>query len=143
MIVDIKLAPCEKKIIYNEFSAAIFVGIEKKKNKTTKLIGPPPIPRNDEIIPRNAPMLKQTDFLSILYVLILDLYKVYKSVPKVMIKRQNAWTAPTFSLFPLTNLTYEKSSLPATPPIEAPIANGNILLADICDVPLHLFFNTE
>ena len=63
-------------------------------------------------------MLKQTDFLSILYVLILDLYKVYKSVPKVMIKRQNAWTAPTFSLFPLTNLTYEKSSLPATPPIE-------------------------
>ena len=46
--------------MYREFSAAIFVDIEKKKNNTTRLIGPPPIPRKEDIIPRNTPIRTHT-----------------------------------------------------------------------------------
>ena len=62
---DNKLAIWEKKIIYREFSAAIFVVIEKKKNKTTRLIGPPPMPKKEERIPRKIPMATQA--LSLLH----------------------------------------------------------------------------
>ena len=52
-----KLASCEKKIMVREFSDAIWVGMEKKKNKTTKLIGPPPMPKKEDITPKAQPMM--------------------------------------------------------------------------------------
>lgn len=62
---DRRLASWEKKITYREFSAATLVVIEKKKNKITRLIGPPPIPKKDERIPRKTPMHTQTTGLLI------------------------------------------------------------------------------
>ena len=66
--LTIKLASWEKKIIYNEFSAAVFVSIEKKKNKTTRLIGPPPMPKKEDIMPRKSPITIHTRAFVILYV---------------------------------------------------------------------------
>ena len=40
--------------------------MEKKKNSTTRLIGPPPIPRKDDIIPRKMPIKMHTTALSTL-----------------------------------------------------------------------------
>ena len=50
-----RLAICEKKIIYKEFSAASLLVIEKKKNSATRLTGPPPIPRKEDKFPRTTP----------------------------------------------------------------------------------------
>ena len=55
-IVLIRLVICENRMIYREFCAAVLVSIEKKKNKTTRLIGPPPIPRKEEQIPNATPI---------------------------------------------------------------------------------------
>ena len=57
--VDKRLDNCEKKIIYKEFSAAVLVDMEKKKNKTIRLMGPPPIPRKEERIPNIRPIIMQ------------------------------------------------------------------------------------
>lgn len=62
-IVMTKLEICESKIIYKEFWAATLVSIEKKKYKTTKLIGPPPIPRKEDITPNDIPINRQTILL--------------------------------------------------------------------------------
>ena len=55
-IVLIRLVICENRMIYREFCAAVLVSIEKKKNRTTRLIGPPPIPRKEEQIPSATPI---------------------------------------------------------------------------------------
>ena len=70
---DSRLAIWEKKIIYREFSAATLVVMEKKKNRTTRLIGPPPIPKKEESIPRKTPIPIQATGLLIWQVLIRDL----------------------------------------------------------------------
>ena len=54
---------CENKIIYKEFCAASFVCIVKKKYSTTKLIGPPPMPKKEEKIPNIIPMNRQAKIL--------------------------------------------------------------------------------
>lgn len=41
-----------------EFRAALFWGMEKKKDSTARFKGPPPIPRNTEISPRSSPTEK-------------------------------------------------------------------------------------
>ena len=63
---------CENKIIYKELAAAVLVSIEKKKYKTTRLIGPPPIPKNDDITPRTQPITAHTKVLFTTRVLIFD-----------------------------------------------------------------------
>ena len=68
-IVKRRLAVCAKKIIYKELSAAVLVFIEKKKYKTARLIGPPPIPKKDERMPRISPINKQAKIEQILCVL--------------------------------------------------------------------------
>lgn len=68
-IVKRRLAVCAKKIIYKELSAAVLVFIEKKKYKTARLIGPPPIPKKDERMPRISPIDKQAKIEQILFVL--------------------------------------------------------------------------
>ena len=83
--VNIKLAVWAKKIIYNEFKAAVLVFIEKKKYKITKLIGPPPIPRNEEKIPRIRPMDRVITIECTFKVLILFLFNTYKKTPRVSI----------------------------------------------------------
>lgn len=55
-IVLIRLVICENRMMYSEFCAAVLVSIEKKKNRTTRLIGPPPIPRKEEQIPSATPI---------------------------------------------------------------------------------------
>ena len=52
------LAAWENRMIYREFSAAVLVSMEKKMNSTTRLIGPPPMPRNEEKIPKTRPIRK-------------------------------------------------------------------------------------
>ena len=67
-IVKRRLAVCAKKIIYKELSAAVLVFIEKKKYKTARLIGPPPIPKKDERMPRISPIDKHAKIEQILCV---------------------------------------------------------------------------
>ena len=71
-----KLVIWENNIIYREFCAAVLVGMEKKKNNTTKLIGPPPMPRNEDITPRTRPTSKQTIRLATRSVFTFALYMV-------------------------------------------------------------------
>ena len=54
--VWIRLVACEKKIMNNEFWAACLVNMEKKNWRTTILIGPPPIPKNDDKKPNPLPI---------------------------------------------------------------------------------------
>ena len=49
--------------------------IEKKKYKTARFIGPPPIPRKEERIPKNNPIDKQIAVELTSFVLIRDLFK--------------------------------------------------------------------
>jgi hypothetical protein len=51
-----KLAPWERKIVYKEWRAAVFEFMDKKYEITMILIGPPPIPKKADTIPRNNPM---------------------------------------------------------------------------------------
>lgn len=66
----IKEANCENRTIYSEFSAAVFVSIEKKKKSTTRFSGPPPIPRNDDNIPSTVPIIQHSMGFFILWVFI-------------------------------------------------------------------------
>ena len=43
-------------MMYKEFLAASFAFMEKKKYRTATLLVPPPIPRNEEMIPRKMPI---------------------------------------------------------------------------------------
>ena len=54
-----KLAAWEHMMIYSELAAARFVSMEKAKNKTARLMGPPPMPRKDDKRPIAAPMAAQ------------------------------------------------------------------------------------
>lgn len=55
----------EIRIIQIEFLAATFVFIEKKNDKITRLIGPPPMPKNDDITPKNKPIIINAKILFI------------------------------------------------------------------------------
>ena len=59
-------ATWEIKITHKEFLAAVLVSIEKKKENTTKLIGPPPIPKNEDMIPKIIPMKTKAKTLEML-----------------------------------------------------------------------------
>lgn len=61
----------EKKMIKTEFSAASFAFIEKSKDKTATLNGPPPIPKNAAITPNRKPIAIIVYALSMSYVFIL------------------------------------------------------------------------
>mgnify|MGYP000730187739 CR=1 FL=1 len=51
---------CENIMIKREFWAAVFVSMEKNKERKTRLKGPPPIPRKEERRPRIIPMIMHT-----------------------------------------------------------------------------------
>ena len=52
-------------MMYSEFCAAVLVSMEKKKYSTTRLMGPPPMPRNEDMTPRERPISTQaTGFLT-------------------------------------------------------------------------------
>ena len=49
-----------KKMIYRLLAAAVLVSMLKKKYSTTRLMGPPPMPRKLDIPPSASPMAPQT-----------------------------------------------------------------------------------
>ena len=59
-------AICEIIITHKEFLAAVLVSIEKKKENTTRLIGPPPIHKNEDMIPKIIPMKTKAKTLEML-----------------------------------------------------------------------------
>ena len=67
---------CEKKIIYRDERAAVLVSILKKYDKNIKLIGPPPIPKNDDATPKNNPIPKLANGFLKSFVLIVSFFIV-------------------------------------------------------------------
>ncbi len=82
-------------MMYRLLDAAVLVSILKKKYSTTRLMGPPPMPKKLDMTPSTSPMTTHTGAAVTLWVRMRLLFTVYTSVPSVMIPRQAACTAPT------------------------------------------------
>ena len=120
-----KLVSCENSIIKREFFAVSFACVEKKNDKTTILIGPPPIPRNDELTPRIKPMITQTSLLVICFVLIPDFFTRYKNTRRFI--SNNNIDCISFTLAVALPEIIAKTVLPSHPPTQAPKASHSVV----------------
>lgn len=73
MDVKIRLVIWEKKMTKIEFNAAVLLSIEKKKQRTARFIGPPPIPRKVASPPSIKPIKTVKRRLSLCRGVILSL----------------------------------------------------------------------
>lgn len=138
-----RLADCAKKIIYRELSAAVFVFIEKKKYKTARLIGPPPMPRKDERTPNIKPIERQTMTEWTLLVLMRCLLSTYKRTPSVRMIIIMLCIVPTTPSLPAAFFITSKSSFPTTPPTAEPRARGVVrALSILASPPLEVISET-
>ncbi len=76
ILVEMKDKLCEKKIASRELNAAVFVSMEKKKERIIRLMGPPPIPRKEEKIPRTEPAMKARTWFRISIFLMFSFFSV-------------------------------------------------------------------
>lgn len=74
---------CEKNIINIELKAAGFAFIENSNINIAIFSGPPPIPKNAEIIPSTKPIIIITNLFWILRDLNLCLYLINKNIVKI------------------------------------------------------------
>jgi hypothetical protein len=66
---------CENRIVIKEQIVAVLIGIEKRKTITVTFIGPPPIPKKAEHIPKTNPVKREDKIpLSSLFLNLLLLF---------------------------------------------------------------------
>lgn len=123
-IVKIKLAVCDTAITNSEPNAASFNPRENKMYKSTRLIGPPPIPKKAEKSPNKIPDNKTTGIFFTCKPFILFLKILYNNAPARRTSKTHACTRTTNLSFPTAFFTRPNKRFPDTPPAAAPNASG-------------------
>ena len=91
------------------------------------MIGPPPIPKNEDKTPKNKPTIKENIGFLKFFVFIFAFFSVYTKTAPVRITIIIFCTSPTNASFPAAFLTISKTCFPAIPPTAPPIASISVL----------------